>query len=837
LWLALSALGLWSFFSLKLALFPDITFPVVEVTVHTSEIDPATNERLVTDPLEHALLRLHGLNRVHSLSYPEFVAIDLSFDVGNDLDAARRDVSAAIARVKLPARTTLTVTPINLNETYVVTYALRAPRESMGDLAALARAKVAPALRAIPGVLKAEIIGGSTTGSNASAYRFDGKAAVAIAVVKSGNANALDVAEACDDAVATISGSLAPATIERASTQATFIREAARATQEALGLAVLLAILVIWPFLGDWRATTISALAIPTSLLGTAVVMRLLHFNLETITLLALALVVGVIVDDAIVAVENIVRHLEEGEAPRQAALHANKDIGRTLVATTLTIVAVFLPIGLMGGTLGRFFKPFGLTASAAVLFSLLAARTLSPTLAAAWLRRRPSSEAATAVAQRYPWYRAALSWALAHRLVVVALALLAFAGGLALIPFIPKGFIPHLDRGEFHVTFRTPLGTPVADTVRVAQRLENVVRADPDVAQISTTIGGRGGQSNRGLLDVTLKPRRSAKTIDVESRVRGLLPDLDGVEASVADVPFVGSDTTKALQFALVGNDLNALRNTGRAFEHALAKTPGFVDVGASGLSDGTPFSAIEHVGGQRAVQIESDLVSTLLLGDATDQVATLAKKIVPPGIALRFAGSSADVVTTFRNFAFSLGLSVVAIVVVLVLLFRSWIDPLVISVSLPLSIVGALFALWVTRSEFGLISLMGVIFLLGLVNKNAILLVDSIERLRGQGLQCREAIMTAGSQRLRPIAMTTSATILGMLPIALGFGAGAELRAPMAISIIGGLITSTLLSLIVVPVAYTLADDLSGRTKGAALPPRGRATRRTLPVARRPL
>jgi hypothetical protein len=243
---------------------------VVEVTVHTSEIDPAANERLVTDPLEHALLRLHGLNRVHSLSYPEFVAIDLSFDVGNDLDAAQRDVSAVIARVRLPARTTVTVTPINLNETYVVTYALRAPGESMGDLAALAKAKVAPVLRAIPGVLKAEIIGGSTTGANASAYRFDGKAAVAIAVVKSGNANALDVAEASDDAVAAIAASLAPATIERASTQATFIREAARATQEALGLAVLLAILVIWPFLGDWRATTISALAIPTSLLGTA---------------------------------------------------------------------------------------------------------------------------------------------------------------------------------------------------------------------------------------------------------------------------------------------------------------------------------------------------------------------------------------------------------------------------------------------------------------------------------------------------------------------------------------------------------------------------------------
>ncbi len=817
LWIALSALGVWSFLSLKLALFPDITFPVVLVTAHTTQIDPSTNERNVTTPLEAALKPLHGINRIHSLSYPEFVEIDLSFDVGGDLTAARRDVAAAIGSVTLPAGTTVTVTPVNLNETYVVTYALSAPGASMADLARLAAAKVTPALKSVPGVLKAEIIGGTTTGPNASSYRFDGKPAVAIAVVKAGDANALDVAEACDDAVTAIAPTLKPASLVRASTQATFIREAARSTQEALGLAVLLAVLVIWPFLGDLRATAISAFAIPTSLLGTAVVMRILHFNLETITLLALALVVGVIVDDAIVAVENIVRHLEDGEKPREAALRANKEIGRTLVATTLTIVAVFLPIGLMGGTLGRFFKPFGLTASAAVLFSLLAARTLSPTLAAAWLKPRPP-ERINRTEARYPWYRAALQWSLEHRLAVVGIALAAFLAGIALIPFIPKGFIPHLDRGEFHVTFQTPIGTSVDETLRAAERLEAAVRKDPDVAQVFTTIGGRGTQSNQGLLDVILKPNRSAKTIDVESRVRGLLPDLDGVRASVADVPFVGSDTTKALQFAIVGNDLTQLREAGRNFEHVLAQSPGFVDVAATGLSDGTPFSAIEHVGGQRAVQIESDLVPTLLLGDATDKVATLAQTLLPKGITLKFAGSSADVVNTFRNFAFSLGLSVVAIVVVLVLLFRSWIDPLVISVSLPLSIVGALFALWVTRSEFGLISLMGVIFLLGLVNKNAILLVDSINRLRREGAGCHEAILTAGSQRLRPIAMTTGATILGMLPIALGFGAGAELRAPMAVSIIGGLITSTLLSLIVVPVAYTLAEDLSGHGRRIA-------------------
>jgi multidrug efflux pump subunit AcrB len=797
---------------LKLALFPDIAFPVVVVSASSSQIDPQANERSVTIPLERELSTIPGLTGIHSLTYPEFVVVDMAFDVGTDLERRRQEVGDIIARVKLPAKTTVTVTPVNLNETSVVSYALTEKGRSLGDLAKVATGQVVPRLERIPGVLKVEVVGAQSPGTNASAYRFDGQPAVAVAVVKRGNANAIDVAEASDDEVAALAKSLNGASIARASSQATFIRDASRATQEALGIAVMLAILVILLFLWNVRATLISALAIPTSLLGTAIVMRLFHFNLETITLLALALVVGVIVDDAIVAVENIVRHIEDGETPKSAALSANKEIGRTLVATTLTIVAVFLPIGLMTGTLGQFFKPFGLTASAAVLFSLLAARTLSPALAGSWLRARARKPEGTPPL-RAPAYRRLLGWALSHRPIVAGIAVAAFAAGIGLIPFIPKGFIPHLDRGEFHVNFQTPLGTSMEETVRTAAQLEASVRSDPNVSAIYTTIGGRPGLSNAGVLDVYLRWNRNGKTIDAENAVRAQLPALDGVTSSVGDVPFVGSDTTKPLQFALVADDLTQLRRVGRAFEHSLQHIDGFASVTATGLSDGTPFSAIEHVGGRRAVQITSDLAAGLRLGDANDRVASEARKALPPGVSLKFGGLSADVVTTFREFGLTLVLSVLAIVGVLVLLFRSWRDPIVISVSLPLSIVGALFALWITRSEFGMISLMGVIFLFGLVNKNAILLVDNIKRHRAEGLARYEAIMTAGSQRLRPILMTTAATILGMLPIALGFGAGAELRAPMAVAIIGGLITSTLLSLIVVPVAYTLIDDLPKR------------------------
>ena len=328
-------------------------------------------------------------------------------------------------------------------------------------------------------------------------------------------------------------------------------------------------------------------------------------------------------------------------------------------------------------------------------------------------------------------------------------------------------------------------------------------------MTNVYTTIGERSGQSNAGTISVRLRPERDVTTFAVENAVREKLPSLDGVVTTVADVPFVGSETSQPLQFALVSDDLDGPRTAGRNFEHRLQHLRGFLDVRASGLSDGTPFSAIEHVDGARAVQITADLAPGLQIGDANEQVSALKVKYVPKDIALDFGGNSQDVVTTFRDFGLALGFSVLAIFAVLAVLFRSWIDPLVITFSLPLSIVGALFALWVTRADFGLISLMAVIFLFGLVNKNAILLVDRINRLRAHGLPRAEAITEAGAQRLRPILMTTSATILGMVPIALGFGAGAELRAPMAVAIIGGLITSTLLSLIVIPVAYTILDD----------------------------
>ena len=575
-------------------------------------------------------------------------------------------------------------------------------------------------------------------------------------------------------------------------------------------LAVILSTVVIYLFLANWQATAISALAIPTSLLGTFIVMAIYGFNLETITLLALALVIGIIVDDAIVDVENIARHLEEGEPPRQAAIHATNEIGLTVTATTMTIVAVFLPVGLMGGVLGQFFRPFGLTISAAVITSLLVARTLSPLLAVYWLKRSPTQRVSGFWLRFIDGYRQMLAWSLAHKGIVLGLALLSFCGGIGLIPFISKGFIPHLDRGEFNIVYQAPPTTTLAQSLEVARKLETEVRRAPDVETVFTTVGSRQGEPNRGTLYVKMRHDRQLTTLAQQNQLRDRLPKLANVTTSVEDIPFVDTGGEKPLQFALRSEDLKGLEQATNALKTKVQTLPGFVDVTSTGAQSSFE---IEHLNGKRVAYISANLGKGLTLGAATDRVVAAAKTTLPKTVELNLGGDSERAADTFSGFGITIGLSVLCVLGVLLLLFRSWVDPLVIILALPLSIVGAVLAQFVTRSDFGMISVIGIIFLLGLVNKNAILLVDYINQLRQQGTNRHEAILRAGLVRLRPILMTTAATILGMLPIALGWGAGAELRAPMAIVIIGGLMSSTLLSLIVIPVAYAVVDEI--RTK----------------------
>jgi len=848
--------GVFAFSSLKYALFPDITFPVVVVNASAPLTTALETESQITQPIEQQLKSLAGLDEIRSTTYPGQTVVSLGFEVGTRLAASKQQVEAEVKRLKLPTGAKLQVIPLNLNESAVVSYAIASSSQTLAQLVPVAQQQVVPAIAKLPGVLKVELLGvPSAAGTAGTAIRFNGQDALAVQVIKRGDANTLEVVSQVEQAIRALN---VPG-ITLAATQADYIREATQATLEALGLAIALSVLVIFPFLWSWKATLISALAIPTSLLGTFIVMAIFGFNLETITLLALALVIGIIVDDAIVDVENIARHLEAGESPRQAALAATNEIGLTVTAATLTIVAVFLPVGLMGGVIGQFFKPFGITVSAAVIVSLLVARTLSPLLAVRWLKPHDESDQSARSLQPSLWdkftraYYQLLNWALHHRRWVLSLAMLSLVVGIGLIPLIPKGFIPKLDRGEFNIRYTAPLPidprqsdprqsdprqsdprqsdprqagsspknsptdspkNPLSDSLQVAKQLETFVRQSPQVQTVFTIVGSREGALNQGTLYVKLKGDRTLSTSEVQDQFRQQMPKLTGVTTSIEDIQFVETGDEKPLQITLQGKNLADLTQTAQAIKARLQTLPGLVEITATG--DGNPQQEhseaieIEHLGTQRVAYVSANLSQASEIGDATDRAVAIAQTLLPPGVSIDLGGDSARISDIFGSFGVTLALSVGCILAVLLLLFRNWADPLVIVFSLPLSLAGAMLAIWVTGSPFGMISVIGIIFLLGLTNKNAILIVDYINQLRQTGIPRTEAILTAAPIRLRPILMTTSATILGMLPIALGWGAGAELRAPMAIAIIGGLVASTLLSLLVVPVVYAVLDDV---------------------------
>ncbi|MEM8781127.1 MAG: efflux RND transporter permease subunit, partial [Cyanobacteria bacterium P01_G01_bin.49] len=552
-----------------------------------------------------------------------------------------------------------------------------------------------------------------------------------------------------------------------------------------------------------------------------------------------------IIVDDAIVDVENIARHIDEGMSPREAAIKGTDEIGLTVMASTFTLAAVFIPIAFIGGNLGQFFKPFGITVAAAVLISLLVARTLSPVLAIYWMKpkKRQSQQPKKPFFLASP-YRRLLNWSLGHRKLVIGIALISFIVGLGLIPLIPQGFVPKLDRGEFNIIYTLPKpnipnrlkeaneatqtdenSTPslfsdltqspesflLRKNRRVGEKLEEIALEDPNV-ESAYAIAGYQSNPLKGRIYIQLKEDRTLATSEIQDELREKLPQLKGGSISVEDILFIETGDDSPLKVALLGNNLESLNKTAKLLKSRLEDIPGLVDLKISGDTDN---SVIEHFQQQRVVYLTANLSEGMGLGDITSKVIKITQDIIPDDVTYDIQGASAQVRNIFKEFGIALTSAVICMMVILYITFGRFLESFVVLLSLPLSIVGAMFALLVTQSDFGMISLIGLIFLLGLLDKNAILLMDYTNQLREEGMSRHQAILETGEVRLRPILMTTASTILGMLPIAIGLGAGAELRQPMAVAIIGGLITSSLLSLIVVPVLYTLLEDWSDKLR----------------------
>jgi multidrug efflux pump subunit AcrB len=850
-WIAMTVAGLLAFSSLKYALFPDIAFPVVVVKAQAPLETLTETEAQLAKPLEAPLISLPDSYQIYSQTYAGRNATSVSFNAGIDLETATKRVKAALQGISLPAGAQFEVVPLDLNESPVISYALTSESQSLAALAEIAREKIVPEIRQLSGIRKVNLLGDvsesqlqdSAEETFPTRVNFNGKAALGLQAIKRGDANTLEVVKKVEKEIGKLRQQFPELQIILAETQAHYIRSAINETVRELILAVILATAVVFPFLRDWRATAITALAIPLSLLATCIVMAIAGLTLEIITLLALALVIGTVIDDAIVDVENIARLVDAGKPPKEAAIAGTDEIGMAVTASSLAIAAAFLPVIFMKDTVGRFFQPFGLTVSAAVLFSLLVARTLSPVMAAYWLKPRKNRKAGenweNSPIIRH--YRQLLRWSLCHRRIVMGLALVSFAAGVALIPLIPQGFIPKLDRGEFIVSYTAPLPKignfeagksleptpPTADSapgggfdwiaelsrsperlllrkaIKVGKQLEGSILAFPDV-QSTFAIAGSQGDPTQGQLFVKLKDKRTSTTTEVQEQVRRELPSLKGVTASVEDVPFVQAQAEKNLQVALLSQDRDRLRQAARRLQAKVEELPGLADVGLSESG-----GKIERLDGQYATYLNANLQRGRGLEDAALEIERLAQPLLPAGVTLQRAGTAAQSSDVLDSFGGTIVLSVGLMLLVLVLLFRSLLEPLVIGLSLPLSLVGVMLGLLLTGSEFGIASLIGFLFLVGLLAKNGLLLLDYAKQLRQRGFSREEALIETGAVRLRPIVMTTGSAILGMLPIALGWGAGAELRQPMAVAILGGLTTSSLLSLIVVPVLYTLLED----------------------------
>ncbi|KFF41847.1 MAG: cation/multidrug efflux pump [Candidatus Atelocyanobacterium thalassa isolate SIO64986] len=847
--------GIFAFNSLKYALFPEISFPVIIVSGNIPLETTLETEQQLTNPLETALSSIPEVELMSS-TYPGKTVINISFPAGSSLEESASAIKKSLEKASLSSDAVLEeVKAINLNESVAVTYAISSKTIEVENLISVAKENIIPSLKSLSGVKRVSLLGNgffqdeerdALDSELSTLTRLNQEDILAVQVVKTADSNILDVAAAVQKEVTNLSATLPDIRLTIAENQANYIEEASQATLEALMGAIILAVLVIFFCLRNIPATLITALAIPISLLGTFIVIAIAKFNLETITLLGLALVIGIIVDDAIVDVENITRHIDNGMTPREAAIKGTDEIGLTVISSTLTLAAVFLPIAFIGGSLGQFFKPFGITISAAVLISLLVARTLSPVLAIYWIKPTKKSlnthKKPFFLAQEY---RRLLNWSLCNRKIVISAALVSFLIGIALIPFIPQGFIPKLDRGEFNVIYnlpspKIPKRLQVAHdknldnnnfslfqdfsqsperfllrkNYRVASKLESVILENSNVLSVYS-IAGYQGNPLKGKIYVRLKENRSLSTSQVQNELRRKFPTLRGGSISVEDILFIETGDDSPLKIALLSDNLESLEKTAQDLKRRLDSLSGLADIKLSSINSHN--SLIEHFQKTRVIYLTANLFEGVGLGDTTKKVKEITTKLLPDNVNFEIQGASAQVLSIFKEFAITLFFAIACMMIILYLTFGRFLESFVVFLSLPLSIVGAMFALLITQNDFGMISLIGLIFLLGLLDKNAILLMDYTNQLRAQGMSRHDAILRTGEVRLRPIIMTTASSILGMLPIAIGLGAGAELRQPMAVAILGGLFTSSALSLIVVPVLYTLLEDISDKITGS--------------------
>jgi len=753
---------------------------------------------------------------------------------------------------------------------------------------------------------------------------FNGREAVGIDIKKSKGYSTTAVSKAVMEHVARLQKTLpAGAKLEVVQNSGERVHHAVTNVEEALVEGALLTVLVVFLFLNSWRSTVITGLALPVSVLASFIAVWVFGFTLNTMSLLGLSLAIGILIDDAIVVRENIVRHIEMGKNHYEASHEGTNEIGLAVTATTFSIVAVFVPVAFMYGLAGQWFKPFALTIACAVLVSLFVSFSLDPMLSAYWADPQVEAHEHRGFISRHlarfnAWfermadgYKGVIGWALDHRAAMVGLAFVSFVGALFLVGSQTVGaeFVPVSDRSELDIVIQTPPSSNLEYTKLKAEEAARIVRAHREVAYTYTTVGtellGRAPGVDQAHVYAKLIPKadRSLSEDQLGAVIRRELQRIGGATPSVFTSGFGG--TMKAIQIQMRGSDQNVLRGFAEQAARVSAQVPGAVDVGLSvrgqkpelevqvnrplagslgvtveqvaqslrpafaglkagdwvdptgetrdvtvrlapesrerpadlsrlplvvgggqgtapvtlplgqiaAVSEGVGPAEIQHLNHEKVVSVEANVQGRPLTEVLNEMNARIHALKVPDGVDITQGAQAQDQADVYSRMAVALGVAVLLMYLILVVQFGSFLDPISILVSLPLSLIGVVLALLVTGSTINIMSLIGVILLMGIVAKNAILLIDFAKWARERGIPLRESLIEAGRIRLRPIIMTTLALIAGMLPVAVGHGEGADFRAPLGRAVIGGVITSTLLTLLVIPTVYEILEGWKER------------------------
>ncbi|MHA1176821.1 efflux RND transporter permease subunit [Psychrobacter faecalis] len=875
--------------------FPVVTYSVASVNMNVEDlswfVDDTVTKRLSDIPGVSTVSRIGGLQREITVAADPIALSGLKYPIAQlseQITGIQQDSSGGEAEV---GKTTQTIRVLGAVE-------------RASDLNNLQVAVPTGGTQALGRM--AQITDGAADPS--SIAKLDGQTVVAFNITRSRGASEVEVMELVDAELAKLSADVGNIDIEKVYDRATPIAEDYKASLRMLIEGGLLAVVVVFLFLRNIRATFVAAVALPLSVIPTFLGMYLFGFSLNIISLLALSLVIGVLVDDAIVEVENIIRHLRMGKTPYEAAMEAADEIGLAVVATTFTLIAVFLPTAFMGGIVGQFFRQFGWTAALSIFASLMVARLITPMMAAYILR--PEKKHVEKQSALMDWYLKVVSWTLHHRWITMGATLLLFVASLALVKLLPTSFIPDNDIDQTRVEIELTPDVALEDTERVAAMASERILAMPEVSHIFTSVGeaqaameaSSGGKAeNIAGLDIVLAPRaeRDSKQ-EIERQISSMLSEVPGARFTVglssggetgynfsltstdprlleqtaqqimteiralpsagavtsdrslprqeltvtpdrlamADKGVTTQDIATTLRVATVGDyeqrlsklnldtrqipivvrlpdvaKQNVSQLEGLYVPSALPPGQG-VRVGeVASLNFGTGPAQISRLDRERAISITVQPANGEL-GDLVQAVKAIpSMQQLPASITIIDQGQAENMAELFSGFVIAMSVGVVCILGVLILLFGRILQPFTILMALPLSIGGAFVGLVITNSSLSMPSMIGFIMLMGIATKNSILLVDYALIAQRRGLARFDAIIDACRKRARPIIMTTIAMGAGMMPLVFGWGdADPTFRRPMAAAVLGGLVTSTLLSLVVIPVVYTLMDDLSG-------------------------